>query len=413
MNDAHAPQLHQMQNGITLCIHRIDGVASVATHMLLPAGCAHDSDAQDGIAPMLAEYALRGTAHLSSRALSDALDCSGIHRGVSAGTQHLHLHGTTTAARAHATIDHFACIVQSPRMDQVDLEPIRSLCQQSLASLEDDPQEEALLHVLHQHRPRPLHRTGLGTPEALATLSIDTLRAAWKDRMQPRGAVIAIAGHIDPDDIIQHVEQQFGDWTGPPGAPMSLEPGPCGRTYIERPSQQVHLALAINAPTAADDAYEATRLAVWVLGGGSSSRLFLDVRQRRGLCYGIGARWGGGTHDGFIQITTGTTPDRVRETLDTTLNTLVSTATDITLEEIDRAKLQFRSGMVRSGESTRARAAAMARDAIVLGRVRSLPERIAAMEVLEPEAVMAAAAPWADATPTIVGVGPADACPWA
>jgi predicted Zn-dependent peptidase len=406
------PNLHRFDNGLTLCTEHIDGVSSVGIHVLLPTGTAHDTDETDGLAALHGELLLRGASHHSSRQLSNAMDGVGLVRGVGVGTQHLHLHGTTTGARVSQALDLMLLVMQSPTMSEADVQASASLCMQSIASLEDDPEETASVESLLRHRPPPLHRDGLGSAKVIAALSRDQVYEAWKNRVGPAGTFISIAGHIDPDAIIKQVESSTQHWQGPTPKALTLSKPKRGRVHLKRSTSQVHLTLAFDAPKATDDLAQATRLAAGVLGGGSSSRLFLEVRQRRSLCYGIGAGYSGSKHDGFVQITTGTTPERAKETLDTTCATIQTAAQDMTDDDITRTMLQVRSQLVRSGESTRARAGALARDAVLFDTVRSLQERLALLEEVQPESVRSVASQWATAEPTMVTVGPSETPLW-
>jgi len=406
------PNLHRFNNGLTLCTEHIDGVSSVGMHVLLCAGSAHDTDATDGIAALHGALLLRSAATYDSRALSDAMDEAGLIRGVGAGTQHLHLHGTTTGSRVTQAIDLILMLLQSPTMSQADLEASSSLCLQAIASLEDDPDEVASTALRSRHRPPPLHRNSFGNADVIGALSRGQVHGAWLDRVGPAGTIFSIAGHIDPNAVIDQVGRCTEAWSGPVAA--TIDPGvpKRGRLHLRRSTSQVHLALAFDAPTATDPLAEATRLAAGVLGGGSTSRLFLEVRQRRSLCYGISAGFSASKHDGFIQIATGTTPERAKETLDTTCATIRTAAEDMTDEDIMRTMLQVRSGMVRSGESTRARAGALARDAALFDEVRSLEQRLALVEQVKPDTVRDIAAGWATQEPTMVTVGPGDDPIW-
>lgn len=406
------PNLHRFDNGLTLCTEHIEGVSSVGIHILIPTGSAHDTDATDGIAALHGELLLRGAATHDSRALSDAMDGVGLIRGVSEGTQHLHLHGTTTGARVTHAIDLMLMLLQSPTMSPDDFDASARLCLQAIASLEDDPEETACVELRRRHRPSPLNRNTLGKANIIGSLNRDQVHEAWLDRVGPGGTIISIAGHIDPDSVIDQVGRCTEQWSGPRAKPLTIEPPERGRAHLCRPTSQVQLALALDAPLATDTQAEATRLAAGVLGGGSSSRLFLEVRQRRSLCYGIGAGWSASKHDGYIQVATGTTPERAQETLETTCATIRSAAQDMTNDDIMRTMLQVRSGMVRSGESTRARAGALARDAVLFDTVKSLEDRIALVERVQPDDVRSIAQTWACAEPTMVTVGPGDEPLW-
>ncbi|MCH2135217.1 MAG: insulinase family protein [Phycisphaerales bacterium] len=400
------PELHRFENGSTLCVERIDGVESVAMHLLIPGGSACDTDTTDGIAAMHGELLLRGDATHSTRELSDAMDAAGLNRSVTVGTQHLHLHGTTTGTHAMTGAQLLLDAAAGPPMDDAAVEASASLCLQSIASLEDDLEDLAVVTLQGRHRPSPLHRSGLGDAQVIPTLTPAVLRQAWAERAVPQGAFFSVAGNIDTDRVVNQVGARLSAWSGNALKPVAIERPAGGNVHLERSAAQVHLALAIDAVNATHESAEATRVAAMVLGGGSSSLLFLEVRQRRSLCYGISARWQGSRDDGFIQIVTGTTPQRAAETLETTCATIKTAAEAMSDDDIARATLQLRSAMVRSGESTRARSGALARDAYLFGEVRSLPERLAAVEAVRPEDVRAIASNWAGATPTIVAVGP-------
>jgi predicted Zn-dependent peptidase len=190
--------------------------------------------------------------------------------------------------------------------------------------------------------------------------------------VRPRGTIIAIAGRIDWDDFVPRMEALFGDWAaGPVPAVAAGSRGPRIR-HVPHDSQQTHIALAWSAPPYhADASYEATA-ALAVLGGGSSSRLFSEVRERRGLCYSVSA--GYQTHRDFAMAVcySGTTAARAQETLDVMLGEIRRLPGTIQEAEVERVKARAKSALVMQQESSAARAGAIARQWYHLGEIRTL-----------------------------------------
>jgi predicted Zn-dependent peptidase len=180
----------------------------------------------------------------------------------------------------------------------------------------------------------------------------------------------------------------LGDWQ--PAGVADVQPGPVenGVTHIAKDSAQTHIGLAHEAAGLDDPGYYAARVAQMVLSGGMASRLFTEVREKRGLVYHVSARYHAIRHKAGLFTYAGTEPGKAQETFDVTVAELRRLAQGIEPEEIDRAHVQARSSLVMQGESTAARAASMASDYRHLGRPRSLEEISEAIEAVTLDEVM-------------------------
>jgi predicted Zn-dependent peptidase len=147
-------------------------------------------------------------------------------------------------------------------------------------------------------------------------------------------------------------------------------------------SNQTHMTIGFQAPSERDASSLLCRLATSILGGETSSRLFTEVRERRGLCYAVNASYAGGRDRGMVAVYAGSTPERAQETLDTILHEITHLEAGVSVDEFRRAKIGLKSRLVMHGESTTARAAALASDWYRLGRCRSLAELVAEIDAV-------------------------------
>lgn len=367
---------HQLSCGAQLIVEQIEGVASCALKWLVPAGSSYDPSDAVGVSAMLEELLFRGAGDLDTRSLSDAMDRCGLQRHTHVGMHHLQLAGLCTADALGEAVDLLSGIMLSPTLPGHSLEAVRSLCLQELDALADDPRTEVMLRLRQQHRSAPFNRSGYGERATLETIGLEAVRTAWRESVVPSGSIIAVAGNVDPDALTDHLERVLADWAGTRCDPAAGAPAERGTSHITRDSNQSHIAIAWDAPKASDEHTLLEHVACRILSGSSSGRLFTEVRQKRSLCYAVGASYNAGRDDGVISLYAGTTPERAQETLDVCRAECDRMQQGVTEEELLRALLGLESEVVMGGESTAARTSALAMDWFKLGRVRTLQEVI-------------------------------------
>lgn len=333
---------------------------------------------------MLAELIFRGAGALGSRQQADALDRIGLSRGADIGGFHMRLSATMLAGKLLDALPLLADIVLRPRLEADAIEPVRDLSLQALHGLKDQPQERCGILLTQRHNFLPLNRSGMGTESGLTALTRDDLLRQWQERVRPQGSILAISGNVKVTDIARKLDTLLAGWSGT--APeVTWTPSPTRGTYHheEDPSSQIHIFLSHEAPRESDPDAALERVVSSVLSGGSSSRLFTEVRERRALCYSVAASYGSDKHWGRVTGYVGTTPDKAQQSLDVMLAELrriTTPAGAVTLEEFQRAVVGYKSRLVFSGESTAARAGALATDMHRLGRPRSLEEMAAQVD---------------------------------
>ena len=370
--------------GMTLVVEKMTGVRSASVSWAVPAGCITDPDEREGITPLREEMLLRGSGQRDSRQEADLFDSLGANRDVEAGTYTMRFAATCVGERMVDVLGPLSDMVLRPRLEEEALEPCRDLCLQSLESLKDDPQQRVSLLARARHHAKPLNRSGMGTAEGLGAATRHDLVMHWARFAKPAQAVCAVAGAVDADEIAARLEQVLAGWRG--AAPEILEGADAPRGYAHEQdagASQVQIVVAYDAPAESSPQSVLEKLAVGVLSGGMSGRLFSEVREKRGLCYAVAAGYRGDKTYGGVSAYVGTTPERAQESLDVLkgeLERITTPSGKVTPEEFHRAKVGLKSSLVFSGESTAARAGTLGADVRRLGKPRSLEEAAAEVE---------------------------------
>ncbi len=397
---------HRLDNGLTLAAQRMARMGSASMSILAPAGAARDADDRAGAAAVLGEWLFRGAGPYDTRGLNDALDALGVRHGQGVRSRHLSLSFSMLRRNLPQALEIAAHILRRPRLTEAGFAPARELVRQDLDALADEPSRHAMVLMREQFFPYPLGRCVFGRVETLGAMTPDDPRDHYRRCAGPGGTVIAVAGAFEWDALRDAVETQFGDWQGPPPEPVETTGSDPELRHLPKPSAQEHIVLAVPAVTPSHEQYYAARLAETVMSGGMGSRLFTEVREKLGLVYHISMRYQTLLETAGMFIYAGTRPRQAARTFEVTLRELRRLGEGVTPDELERAKTQLRSSMVIQGQSTAARAGAVASDHLHLGRLRTLEEmnravqRVSGGEVAEYAQVQAAA------RPHVLAIGP-------
>ena len=366
-----------MSNGLTVVVESNPGVRSAGVVWMLPAGAASDPADRLGLSALWAELLMRGAGDHDSRSQADAFDRVGADRSARVSSRFLSLSLSVVGDRLHEALPLLVDMVRSPRFDEASVGPSKELCLQAIEALKDDPGERAVLGARARHLTPPFNRSTMGSVEGIRATTREELVERWRERAAPRGSILAVAGNVDPAKIASQLETLLSGWEGAADEPVPSGEAPRGYAHETDKTNQVQIILAADAPAEPDDRSLLEKLAVSVLSGGMSSRLFTEVREKRGLCYSVHARYGGDRDFGLLSADVGTQPDRAQQSIEVLFEELRRITTPegrVTPEEFARAVVGMKSRLVFSGESTGARASALAGDTHRLGRPRSLDE---------------------------------------
>jgi predicted Zn-dependent peptidase len=297
--------------------------------------------------------------------------------------------GATLARNLPAALDIYADILLRPHLPEAEMEAVQSLALQDLQSLEDEPRQKVLIELRKHHYPSPLGQDRRGTKEGIESLSVAVIREHYQRLFRPRGTILSVAGNVEWEPLRQQVGRLFGDWDGGEEPPLRLGPQPTRHEHLLKDTTQTQIGIAYpSVPIGAPD-YYAAQGAVNVLSGGMSSRLFTEVREKRGLCYSVWASYQTFKDRASVLCYAGTTNERAQETFDVTMQELQRLQKGIDAEEVERVRAGLKSSLIMQQESTNARAGALASDWYFLGRVRSFDEIQSAINALTPESILA------------------------
>jgi len=363
-----------LKNGMVLLGEPMEAVNSVAFGFMLPSGAAQLPDGYCGAGTVIADWLFRGAGDKNSRQLSDALDGLGLHRASSVSSSHMTIGAALEAGNLVQALDLYGDIILRPSIKDEQFELARQLAIDGVRSLDDDPRQKVMLKLQERFYPNPLGRSTLGEIDELKTLTAEKTKQIIKGNFNLTETIFAVAGKYDFDAIVKQIENLFETDTQEVLEPV-VPGSKAGRyTHLHNEGAQVHIGLMTETVKPSDEDYYNARVAVSVLSGGMSARLFTEVREKRGFCYAIGARYHGLKEAAGVMCYAGTTPENAQETLDCIIGEFIRLGEGISEEEIERAKVGLKSALILQSESSSSRAGAIGGDYYILGRVRSLDE---------------------------------------
>jgi predicted Zn-dependent peptidase len=365
---------HTLQNGMVILGEPLEAVESVAFGFMLPTGTTRLPDGCCGASNVIADWIFRGAGDKDSRQLSDALDGLGLVRGRSVGSSFISIGAALEAGNLKQALDLYADIILKPRLKDDQFELARQLAIDDVLSLDDDPRKKVMLKLREQFYPSPLGRSTVGDITELRSLTAQISKQIVKDKFNLSRTIFSVAGKYDFDAVCQQIEGLFETEPKESGESITLGARQGKYTHIDNDGAQVHIGLMTETVKPTDENYYNARVAISVLSGGMSARLFTEVREKRGLCYAIGARYHGLKEAAGIMCYAGTTPDKTQDTLDCIVGEFNRLGEGITEDEIARAKVGLKSSLILQSESSSSRAGAIGSDHYMLGRVRSLDE---------------------------------------
>ena len=380
---------HTFDNGLALVAEPIDSLESVAFSFLLPAGCCHDPRERSGLAGLTCEMSLRGAGSRDSRKFTEALEALGVERGESVTDAHASYRGATLAKSLLPALELYADLILRPKFPADQLEPARQVALQELRAIEDEPSQRVMLELRRQQYPFPFGRSSHGEQAAVEAATLAEIRRFHETFYQPDGAILGVAGRFDWEKLKQQVGKLFGNWkpNAAPAQPTEKRSEPVA--HVPHESHQTQIGIAYDSVPYRDPDYFQAWGAVGVLSGGSSSRLFTEVREKRGLCYSVYASQHSLLDRGSVLCYAGTSAERAQETLDVTLGELQRIAQGIEAQELQRLKARIKSALIMQQESSSSRSSSIAHDYYHLGRVRSLDEVSAIIDELSCDSINA------------------------
>lgn len=368
-------RISELPNGLTLIVEEVPHVSSVAYSLMIPGGVVHDAEETLGASLILAELTSRGAGEYDSRALSERFDALGVRHSETIGSDSFLYNGFLLADELSEVLELVSLMVLEPRLPADEIESIADLFSQDIRSLEDNPANKAMIKLREKYYPTPYGRSTLGTLTGLKNTTLEILKAEWQEKYHPRGAVLSIVGNVKCAEVETLVHRYFGAWQGSCVQKIPFgTPAKGAYHHIESDSAQLQITFASPSAPFCDENYYAAKVASGILSGGMFGRLFVEVREKLGLCYSVYAGHSATKEYGTLSAYAGTVPERADKTLEVMLREMKGLKGTVTQEELDRAKANILAGYVIGEESIPARASSYASDWWIIKRVRSREE---------------------------------------
>jgi predicted Zn-dependent peptidase len=299
---------HTLQNGMVFLGEPMEAVGSAAFGFMLPAGAAVLEEGCCGAGNVITDWIFRGAGDRNSRQLSDALDGLGLHRASSVGSSHITIGAALEAGNLAEAIELYADIILRARLEEGQFELARQLAVDSVLALEDDPRQNVMLKLREQFYPPPLGRSTVGYIDELKALTADKTSKIIKDNFNLSQTIFTVAGKYDFEAVCRQIENLFETEHTKELPEVTIGSKASKYKHLHNDGAQVHIGLMTRTVRPNDEDYYNARVAISVLSGGMSARLFTEVREKRGLCYAIGARYHGLKEAAGIACYAGTTP---------------------------------------------------------------------------------------------------------
>jgi predicted Zn-dependent peptidase len=383
-----ATYVHRLKNGLVLVAEPMPWLKSAAFTLLLPAGTSSEPEGLQGLCGMTVELCQRGAGNRDSRQIVEALDFMGVDRSCAASTFHTSFSVAVVAERLPDTLSIYADIVRAPHLPDDEVEESRQTAMQELLSIEDDPSHKVFTELKKLRYGNAHGRSPYGDAEGIESVELKDMAEFHRSRYVPNGAILSVAGDFDWETTKALTEKLFGEWAPRGTTETGRIDVRTGQRHIPHDSSQTHIALAYDCVPYQHPDYYQLRGLISVLSDGMSSRLFTEVREKRGLVYSVSSSSQTLGDCGSVLTYAGTTGERAQETLDVTLETIRSLNDGISDGELSRLKSRVKSALVMEQESSSSRSSQIASDWYFLGRIVPRQEVMAEIEALTCESLV-------------------------
>src|SRR3954470_24360402 len=335
-------------------------VRSVALGFWIGTGSAGEAEPEAGLSHLIEHMLFRGTARFESVEIDQIFDGMGAEPDAGTGNEQTSGYSRLLDGHLERALDVMADMVWRPRFAQSDLDNEREIVLEEIAMYEDDPQDK-VFDVLGEavFGSHPLGRAIIGRAEVVAGTPAEGLRTFYDARYVPRNIFVSAAGSLDHDELVEQIKAAEAARTSAPVPPALAAPvDELERRirFIEKDTEQYHLCLGGPGIARDDDRRFALRVLDNILGGSSSSRLFQEVREKRGLAYSVYSFQSLYAGTGQVGLYLGTRPDNVGRAMAVVADELERFRTEpATIEELDRSKENVKGRLVLALESTTAR----------------------------------------------------------
>ncbi len=409
-----------LPGGLRVITEQMPGVRSASIGVWAAVGSRDETTGLAGASHFLEHLLFKGTRSRTALDISAPLEAVGGEVNAFTGKEYTCFHARVLDEDLPLAVDTLADMVTSSVIAAEDVEAERTVILEEIAMNDDDPDD--VVHNLIAQRlwsASPLARPVAGSVQSINALTRAQVAGYYRRRYRPESVVVAVAGNVEHRSVLRRVRSAFGagGWL----TDVSVRPRPARRGFgpavaygrgadlISRPTEQANLVLGLPGLRRSDERRFTASVLTAALGGGMSSRLFQEVREKRGLAYAV---YSFSTHfadSGMLGVYAGCAPSRVDEVLSLCREQLVDVASrGMSDDEVERGRGQLRGSIVLGLEDSGSRMSRIAKADLVHGELLSIDEVLARVSAVTPDQVRELAAELLVAAPSLAVVGPFD-----
>jgi len=367
----------RLDNGMTVLTDDMPHLESASIGIWVKAGSRSETPEEHGISHVLEHMAFKGTPTRSAREIAEAIENVGGDLNAATSIEHTGYFARVLKEDVRLAGDILSDILQNSLFDAQELDREQQVIVQEIGAARDNPDDHVFdLFQSAAFPDQPIGRTILGTVDSVNAFQPDSIRSYMDRNYVGDHMVICAAGNIDHDQLADIANDRFHTLrrNGAPEPEKARYVG--GEQRLVSDHEQAHIVLGFEGRAYNSDGFYAAQVLASVLGGGMSSRLFQEVREKRGLCYSVYAFHWAFADSGIFGIAASTGEDQVNDLLPVVLEELRKATETISEEEVIRVRNQIRAGLLMSLESPSSRAGQLARQQILWGRAIPLQETV-------------------------------------
>lgn len=401
-------EVSRLPNGLTVVTDPMPHLESVAAGVWVNCGSRHETKRVMGVSHMLEHMAFKGTKRRTAQMIAEEIEAVGGFLNAYTGREQTAFYARVLRDDTALALDILADILINPVFDQGELERERQVVLQEIGQTRDTPDDLVFDHLQSAAFPdQPIGWPILGDEKTVSAFTRDDLSTYMRDKYRAGGMVLIASGAVDHGSVRKLADEYFAALPAGGGPERSPAHYAGGDIRHDEDLEQVHATFAVpGLASAHPDAY-ALHVYVAALGGGMSSRLFQEARERRGLCYSIYAFTNSYTDGGIVGVYAGTGAKEAGEIAPLVAGEMAALAEKATEQETARARAQLKASLFMGLERPSARCEQIAGQLLAYGRIVSVEEQVAKLEAVDAEAVRGIGARlMASEQPAIAAIGP-------
>ncbi|MBX3529199.1 MAG: insulinase family protein [Rhizobiaceae bacterium] len=401
-------EVSRLSNGMTVATESLPHIETVALGIWVKSGARNEQDDEHGIAHLLEHMAFKGTSSRSAWDIASQIENVGGEINAATSVETTSFYARVLKDDVALAIDILADILTDSSFDADELEREQHVILQEIGAAHDTPDDivfDRFTETAFRHQ--TIGRSILGTPETVKSFTSANIRGFMDRQYGADRMVVVAAGAVDHDTFVREVEKRLGSFRAKSeGVTPQLATYVGGDFREHRDLMDAQILLGFEGRAYHVRDFYASQVLSMILGGGMSSRLFQEVREKRGLCYSVYAFHWGFSDTGLFGVHAATGADDIEELVPVILSELEKASERISQQELDRARAQYRAGLIMSGESAASRASQVARQLLLFGRPIPMEELVDRLSKLTVERLTDLAGRLFSTKPTLTAIGP-------